>query len=154
LISLHQTDTLVSVIQNLSKSVQREKEAKHSLQSELTCLKRKVSNSPTATAPEIEALFLAELMSMQLLTHVHQSEAVFNAVRQSDLPSKVREYMTSTSSQESMLLNTGYMLQLLDSCLGFGEEQDNVIQSEQKGRRSFSFWDKKGCFKSIFLIAS
>lgn len=128
-----QTDTLVSVIQNLSKSVQREKEAKHSLQSELTCLKRKVSSSPTATAPDIEALFLAELMSMQLLTHVYRSDAVYNAVSHSDLPSKVRDYMTSTCSQENMLLNTGYMLQLLDSCLGF-EEDDSKPNS--KGTRT------------------
>lgn len=127
-----QTDTLVSVIQNLSKTVQREKEEVKSLQSELTCLKRKVAHSPTANAPDIEALFLAELMSMQLLTHVHQSEAVYEAVRNSDLPIKVKEYMTSESTQQNMVLNTGYMLNLLDSVLGFSEDAENDLDNKGK----------------------
>ncbi|XP_048586014.1 centromere-associated protein E isoform X2 [Nematostella vectensis] len=120
------TDTLVSVIQNLSKSVQREKEEKFSLQSELSCLKRQASISPTSNAPEIEALFLAELMSMQLLCHLHQSEAAWDALRHSDLPATVKDYMTSHSTQEGVLLSTGYMLQLIDTCLGFTDEDKDI----------------------------
>lgn len=119
---------MVTVIANLSKSVQKEKEEKNNLRSELVCLKKQVSHPSSNTKPETEVQLLAELLSMELLCHLHQSKGMKKYVLESNLPTKVKDFFKSVQTQEALILNAGYILQLLDLHL----ETNNDIERRKE----------------------
>ena len=116
----------MTVIANLSKSVQKEKEEKTSLRSELVCLKKQVTtHSPGPGRPGVEVQLLAELMSMELLCNLHQSDAMKKYVLKSNLPARVKGFLRSVQTQEALILNAGHTLQLLDIQLESSKDNDH-----------------------------
>ena len=103
----------MSVIANLSKSVQREKEEKNNLHTELVCLKKQVSQ-PMGSAPDIEAVLLAELMSMELLANIQTPDVAKSILADSSLPAKVKGHLALADTQEALLNNASCFLKLLD----------------------------------------
>ena len=112
----------MSVIANLSKSVQREKEEKNNLQTELVCLKKQVSQPAGNNTPDVEAVLLAELMSMELLANLQTPDVTKSILSDSSLPAKVKSHLALADTQEALLNNAGCFLQLLD--LHLHSEQD------------------------------
>lgn len=104
----------MTVIANLSKSVQREKEEKNNLQTELVCLKKQVSQPTGTSAPDVEAVLLAELMSMELLANLQNPSVAKGILSDSTLPAKVKSHLALADTQETLLNNAGCFLQLLD----------------------------------------
>lgn len=104
----------MTVIANLSKSVQREKEEKNNLQTELVCLKKQVSQPIGTSAPDVEAVLLAELMSMELLANLQNPNVAKGILSDSTLPAKVKSHLALADTQETLLNNAGCFLQLLD----------------------------------------
>ncbi|XP_068729598.1 centromere-associated protein E-like isoform X2 [Montipora capricornis] len=107
-------EKLVSVIANLSKSVQREKEEKNNLQTELVCLKKQVSQPVGSNTPDVEAVLLAELMSMELLANLQTPDVTKSILSDTSLPAKVKSHLALADTQEALLNNAGCFLQLLD----------------------------------------
>ena len=108
-----QHEKLVSVIANLSKSVQREKEEKNNLQTKLVCLKKQVSQ-PMGSSPDVEAILLAELMSLDLLANLQTPDVAKSILSDTSLPAKVKSHLALFETQEALLSNAGCFLQLLD----------------------------------------
>lgn len=104
----------MSVIANLSKSVQREKEEKNNLQTELVCLKRQVSQPAGNNTPDVEAVLLAELMSMELLANLQTPDVTKSILSDSSLSAKVKSHLALVDTQEALLNNASCFLQLLD----------------------------------------
>lgn len=102
------------MIANLSKSVQREKEEKNTLQTELVCLKRQVSQPTGNNIPDVEAILLAELMSMELLANLQTPDVTKSILSDSALSTKVKSHLALVDTQEALLNNAGCFLQLLD----------------------------------------
>ena len=129
------------MIANLSKSVQREKEEKNNLQTELVCLKKQVSQPTGASAPDVEAVLLAELMSMELLANLQTPDVTKSMLTDSTLPTKVKNHLALADTQEALLNNAGCFLQLLD--LHLDTEQDDsakkLVQSDTKDYVQFNF---------------
>ncbi|KAL9954875.1 hypothetical protein ACROYT_G042460 [Oculina patagonica] len=134
-------EKLVTVIANLSKSVQREKEEKNNLQTELVCLKKQVSQPIGTSAPDVEAVLLAELMSMELLANLQNPNVAKGVLSDSTLPAKVKSHLALADTQETLLNNAGCFLQLLD--LHLDTELDangrKLAASEAKEYLQFNF---------------
>lgn len=131
----------MTVIANLSKSVQREKEEKNNLQTELVCLKKQASQPIGTSAPDVEAVLLAELMSMELLANLQNPDAAKSILSDSSLPAKVKSHLALADTQETLLNNAGCFLQLLD--LHLDTELDangrKLAASEAKEYLQFNF---------------
>ena len=136
-----QHEKLVSVIANLSKSVQREKEEKNNLQTELVCLKRQVSQPIGTSAPDVEAVLLAELMSMELLANLQTPDVTKSIISDRSLPAKVKSHLALADTQEALLNNAGCFLQLLDLHLESGQDGDGrkLAASDTKDYVQFNF---------------
>ena len=130
----------MSVIANLSKSVQREKEEKNNLQTELVCLKKQVSQ-PMGAAPDVEAVLLAELMSMELLANLQNPDVAKSILSDSTLPAKVKSHLALADTQETLLNNAGCFLQLLDLHLDseLDANERKLAASEAKEYLQFNF---------------
>lgn len=130
----------MSVIANLSKSVQREKEEKNNLQTELVCLKKQVSQ-PMGAAPDVEAVLLAELMSMELLANLQNPNVAKSILSDSTLPAKVKSHLALADTQETLLNNAGCFLQLLDLHLDseLDANERKLAASEAKEYLQFNF---------------
>lgn len=131
----------MTVIANLSKSVQREKEEKNNLHTELVCLKKQASQPIGTSAPDVEAVLLAELMSMELLANLQNPDAAKSILSDSSLPAKVKSHLALADTQETLLNNAGCFLQLLD--LHLDTELDangrKLAASEAKEYLQFNF---------------
>ena len=125
----------MSVIANLSKSVQREKEEKNTLQSELFCLKKQVSQPVATSAPGVDAVLLSELMSMELLANLHHVDVT------KSIPAKFKGHLASMETKEALLHNTGCFLQLLDLYLETQHEMGakKIATAEAKEYLHFNF---------------
>ena len=136
-----QHEKLVSVIANLSKSVQREKEEKNNLQSELVCLKKQVSQPIGSSAPDVEAVLLAELMSMELLANLQTPDVTKNILSDSSLPAKVKSHLALADTQEALLNNAGCFLQLLDLHLDSGQKTNGrkLAETDAEDYVQFNF---------------
>ena len=128
------------MIANLSKSVQREKEEKNTLQTELVCLKRQVSQPTGNNTPDVEAILLAELMSMELLANLQTPDVTKSILSDSTLSTKVKSHLALVDTQEALLNNAGCFLQLLD--LHLNSEQSSVkreVASDESDCVQFNF---------------
>ncbi|XP_015775233.1 PREDICTED: centrosome-associated protein CEP250-like isoform X1 [Acropora digitifera] len=133
-------EKLVSVIANLSKSVQREKEEKNTLQTELVCLKRQVSQPTGNNTPDVEAILLAELMSMELLANLQTPDVTKSILSDSTLSTKVKSHLALVDTQEALLNNAGCFLQLLDLHLNSEQSSEKrEVASDESDCVQFNF---------------
>ena len=116
-----QTDKLVTVIANLSKSVQREKEQKKCLQSELVCIKRQISHPVSGSSHDVEALLLAEVLSMQMLASLNPDDTAGPYTAETLHTRRAKDYMSYRKTQETFLTNAEGLVKLMESFLDTSE---------------------------------
>ena len=140
---LLQTDKLVTVIANLSKSVQREKEQKKCLQSELVCIKRQISHPVSGSNHDVEALLLSEVLSMQILASLNPDDDNGPYTTETLHTQRAKDYMSYRKTQETFLTNAEALTKLMESLL---QAPETCIRKppEEKSKSPEAFDDSSG----------
>lgn len=138
------------MIANLSKSVQREKEQKKCLQSELVCIKRQISHPINVTNHDVEALLLVEVLSMQILASLNPHDGTGPYTSETLHTQRAKDYMNYRKTQETLVTNAKGLVTLLESFLQTTENSIGKI-IEENGKPQDAVDDSTGSKRNDFF---